>query len=87
MQHATTEYVQALIGPLIPGGLRKIDDALGASELRITVFVATALAKSKVIGRGGENIHAIQHLANERQHRDDPALKVRIDVILGGGER
>jgi len=85
--HKTTIYVRNMIEPLIPDGLRKVEDVLTSTELRITVVVATATAKSKVIGRGGENIHAIQHLAKERQHRDDPALKVRIDVVLSGGER
>lgn len=85
--HGTTEYVQAMVRPLMTdAGYRGIEDAVSDSELRITVFVTTSRAKSVVIGRGGENIHAIQHLARERQSRDDPRLKVRIDVILAGSE-
>ena len=88
MSHPTADYVTGIITPLVPAGsLRYITgEAEGAATLRITVCVNTARAKSCVIGRGGENIHAIQHLANERQHRDDPALKVKIDVILAGGD-
>lgn len=86
MRHPTAEYVLAIIAPLLEhtNGLRDVAGLETAHELRITVWVRTARAKSIVIGRGGENIHAIQHLANERQHRDDPSLKVKIDVILGG---
>lgn len=85
---ATTEYVLAMMVPLLPpGGFGRITDAVTATELHITVFVTTANAKAKIIGHGGENIHAITHLARERQRRDNPALKVTIDVILGGGER
>lgn len=80
--HPTTEYVHALIAPLIPEGLRAIKDVEGHGELRITVFVTSARAKGWIIGRGGENIHAIQHLARELQHHREPAVKVRIDVIL-----
>lgn len=86
--HPTSEYVLTLAVPLMPaGGLFRITDHATASELRIAVYVTSAAAKARLIGRGGENINAIQHLAKERQHRDDPNLKVRIDVILAGGDR
>lgn len=75
--------VKAIVESLVGLSVR-IEDTVTDHSLRIAVYVTTARAKSLIIGRGGENIHAIQHLARERQRRDNPALKVSIDVILAG---
>ena len=85
MSAATVRYVQTIIEPLVRGLIR-LDHEVRDGDLRGTIYVTTAMAKSRLIGRGGENIHAIQHLAREFQIREDANLRVKIDVILGDGD-
>lgn len=81
----TTAYVSVMVSALAPvGGVRRITESAMSRELRIAVYVTSASAKARVVGWGGENIHAIQHLAREHHRRIDPGVKVNIDVILGG---
>ena len=85
MSAEIVRYVQTICEPLVRGMLR-FDHEVRDGDLRVTIYVTTATAKSRLIGRGGENIHAIQHLAREFQIREDPSLRVKIDVILGDGD-
>ena len=81
---ATAAYVQSIIAPLIPDGLQRIEDRASPEGLRIRVYVTTSSAKARVIGKGGETIHAIFHLAREYQRKVDLGVRLDIDVILGG---
>jgi predicted RNA-binding protein YlqC (UPF0109 family) len=77
--HAVTEYVSAMVKPLLPRA--EITEYLGLATITIEIIVGDSFAKGILVGSDGETITAIRHLAGRLARGCSPRVRATIEVV------